>query len=185
MTDVTGVVEATEAPSSEIVLEMGGPPGEVVSEVPTLAPKPKGGDDSDVLDLTNLIPTRKLVKLATPDHPEGTTFELRLLDDFGIVEQQQLLTWSKRFEKLWNHEGDEDLTDAQRTTMMHLLDQMFGLVLAKPSSMSDDEFNRAKEAFPDYVKSRVVTAFTYVPLMMRQEAEARAEEKKTQSTSES
>lgn len=140
--------------------------------------------EDDVLDLTSLIPTRKMVKLPTQAHPEGEVFELRLLDDFGLIDQQQLLTWSKRFEQLWNNETGKDLTKEEQTVMLALLDRMFQLVLAPPKGMSDEDFAKVKATFPDHIKSRVVTAFTYVPLMMRREAEAReaVEEEKRKAT---
>lgn len=127
--------------------------------------EPPAQDDDDVLNLTSLVPSRKLVKLPTKSHPEGEAFELRLLDDFGIVDQQKLLTWSKRFEELWNK--DEDLTEDEGTQMKHLLDVMFDKVLDAPEEDKGD--------MPDHIRSRVVTAFTLVPLLARQEAEIKAQ----------
>ena len=120
-------------------------------------------DDDDVLDLTSIIPPRKLVRLPTRSNPKGEVYELRLLDDFGIEEQQQLLSWSRRFEALWNKE-DKDLSPRERVKLKWLLNAMFIKVLDAPDEVKRD--------IDDTVKSRVVTAFTMVPLLERQKREA-------------
>ena len=123
-------------------------------------------DEDDILDLTSIVPPRKLVRIPTKANPKGEVHELRLLDDFGIEEQQQLLSWSKRFEALWNKDG-KDLTPKERVKMRWLLNAMFWKVLDAP-----DEVKRNVD---DTIKSRVVTAFTMVPLLERQRREAQEE----------
>jgi hypothetical protein len=139
--------------------------------------------EDDILDLSTLIPSRKRIRLPIPKTAEGEpdsgVFELRLLDDFGIMDQQRLLSWSRRFETLWN--SDEDLSNSEQEDMLSLMNKMFTKVLDAPEDV--------KAACPPNIKSRVVTAFTLVPLIERQKREAAEEEAKQkaagQSTSES
>jgi hypothetical protein len=127
----------------------------------------KQDEEDDVLDLTSIIPSRKLVRIPTHSNPLGEVHELRLLDDFGIEEQQQLLGWSRRFEALWNKEG-KDLTPRERVKMKWLLNAMFFRVLDAPDEVKRD--------VDDTIKSRVVTAFTMVPLLERQKRENEKEQ---------
>lgn len=126
-------------------------------------------DEDQILDLT-LPTTRRMVKLPTKAHPEGEPYELRLLDDFGIADQQQLLAWSRRFDGLFNlDEADNNgpLTDDQKLIMKKCLDSLFDMVIVAPAAV--------KKAMPDSIRHRVVTAFTLAPLIARQEAQAKAE----------
>lgn len=149
--------EAQITPEPQAPIELAEPGANVGTEEP---------DEDDILDLTSIVPPRKLVRIPVKGSPKGEVHELRLLDDFGIEEQQQLLSWSKRFEALWNKDG-KDLTPRERVKMKWLLNAMFFKVLDAP-----DEVKRNVD---DTVKSRVVTAFTMVPLLERQKREAEQE----------
>lgn len=165
-------VEATSKPKAKRRAAAEVPNPAPLAAVEALNGANVGTDDDDVLDLTQFVPSRKLVRLPTTEHPKGEVFSLRLLDDFGIVDQQRLLSWSRRFEALWNKEAG-DLTKDEQIQLKHLLDQMFITVLDAPDEI--------KKQTPDHIKSRVVTSFTLVPLLERQkreeeEAEERAKE---------
>ena len=120
-----------------------------------------------VLDLTSLVRTRKVVKLPTKDHPEGVDFELRYVDDFGIEMQQRLLAWSRRFTALYG--AEEPLTDAKAEEMRNLLEKLFDLVLEPTSLMGKDEFREAKRSVDDAGRHRVVQAFSWGPVLGRTE----------------
>lgn len=127
-------------------------------------------EENKVLDLSALAPSRRLVKVPTSDDPEGERFELRLLDDFGIRDQQRLLSWSRQYDQLFN--ADEDLDASQQEKMEWLLNSMFEMVLDAP---------KAKLAkIPDAVKNRVVTAFSLAPLLAQQDRERAAARKREQ-----
>ena len=134
------------------------------------APPEEKEDDENVLDLVSIAPTRRLVRVPTKDKPEGQTFELRLMDDFGIMQQQELLSWGRRYDALFNKE--EDLTDDERLKLKHYLDCIFDTVLDAPKAV--------KKTMPDGVRNRVVTAFTLAPLLARQEADRKEAEKAAQ-----
>lgn len=126
-------------------------------------PKPVAEAEENVLDLTALAPNRKLVKLPTHRKPEGETFELRLMDDFGIGMQQKLLNWSRTYERLFN--SDEELSPEQETRLKFVLDSLFDVVLDAPKSV--------KAKMNDGIRSRVMMAFSLAPLMARQERDAK------------
>lgn len=161
---MTEVTEVAEAPEQEDAPPEETSPGEEVVLTPEqMAPKsePEPEEDEDkVLDLTTLAPSRRLVKLPTPQNPKGETFELRLLDDFGVRDQQRLLSWSKKFESLFNKE--EELTDNEAERMVHCLNQVFERVLDAPENV--------KKKMPETVRTRVMTGFSIAPLLARQEA---------------
>lgn len=153
-----------EPPDDEEVQDS---PQEPVSLSANVGTNGKEPNEDDILDLTSIVPPRKLIRIPTRSNPKGEVHELRLLDDFGIEEQQQLLSWSKRFEALWNKEG-KDLNPRERVKMKWLLNAMFLKVLDAPDEVKHD--------VDDTIKSRVVTAFTMVPLLERQKREAEREE---------
>jgi hypothetical protein len=163
-----GAINGTK-PTSPIPPEAEEPKVEVIEAT-------KDEESEDVMDLTSLVPTRKLIKVPTADGGISDAYELRLLDDFGIIEQQKLLNWSRRFEKLWNEE-ERDLTPEEQTTLKWLLDKMFDKVLMAPDEI--------KAEMSDSIRSRVVTAFTLVPLLERQKQEQEAQEKEEQAKKDS
>jgi hypothetical protein len=148
-------------------------------------------EEENVLDLTSLAPNRRLVKLATTEHPDGERFQIRMLDDFGIGTQQQLLAHSRKLEALFN--AEEELKQDQRDRMKFLLDELFNRLLVPPSDMTEDRFIEVKKSMSDAVRNRVVSAFSLVPrleLLAMQEIVAKRvqaeEERRTgRSTSES
>jgi hypothetical protein len=140
------------------------PPADVL-DVGVNTPVDEDEDDDQVLDLVSIAPARRPVKIPTKRKPEGEPFTLRLMDDFGIEIQQQLMSWGRRYDALFNKE--DDLTADERTKLKYYLDCIFDQVLDAPKSIKKD--------IPDGVRSRVVTAFTLAPLLARQEAEQRAQ----------
>lgn len=152
-----------DSPSSRVPVA-----GQPLPEVPAAVVLEE--DDSKVLDLTTMAPTRRVVKLPTADQPQGEQFEIRLLDDFGIQQQQKILTWSRRYDSLYNREPDEpDLTEDQADMLKFYLDSMFEMVLDAPKAVKRD--------MRDGLRQRVVQTFSYAPLVARQEEEAKAQRK--------
>jgi hypothetical protein len=128
------------------------------------APEETQADETQVLDLTTIAPVRPTVNIRTPDHPNGKVYELRVIDDFGIEDQQQLTREGAEFDKLWN---TDRLNGAQRKRLKMLLDHMFDRVLDAPADI------RAR--LSDGQRSQVVLAFTLAPLAaaaQRQQTEA-------------
>lgn len=125
-------------------------------------------EDPQVIDLTTLAPNRRMVKIPTKRKPEGEPFEIRLLDDFGIKDQQQLLSWNRRFEKYWNSE--EDLSESEQDTMEVTMNKIFWKVLDAPKEV--------KDSVVEAVRSRIVMAFTLAPLFAQQEALAKEQKEK-------
>lgn len=121
--------------------------------------------EEKVLDLTTLARPRRTVKLPTKDHPEGEMFEIRLLDDFGVQKQQQLLTWSRRYDKLYNRDDDQpDLQDEDLDKLKWYLDSMFEEILDAPKVK--------KNQMTDSLRQRVVLVFSMAPALLRDERNA-------------
>lgn len=120
--------------------------------------------EDDVLDLT-LPQTRRLIKIPTKKSPQGETLEMRLLDDFGIIDQQHLLSMSRRFEKLWN--AEDELTENEQIKLEFILKELFNMIVDAPKAV--------KDGVADAIRGRVVTAFTLAPLLARQEQQAKEE----------
>lgn len=120
-----------------------------------------GTEDKDpkVLDLTALIPSRRLVKLPTKRHPEGENFELRLVEDFGIEMQQKLLAWSRKYQELM--QAEDELDDEGTTRLRFLFDNLFNHVIDAPDI--------AKRGMDDSAKNRAITAFSWAPVLAQQE----------------
>lgn len=161
--------EAVETPPE--VAEAPNEPQDTPQAPQTPDPEPEEKKEPKVLDLTALAPNRRLVKLPTAEHPKGETFEIRLLDDFGIATQQKLLNWSRTYERLFNSE--EDLSDDEQVRLKFVLDSLFDAVLDAPVAV--------KREMSDAVRSRVMTTFSLAPLIAQQEqrqAEIEEAEKK-------
>jgi hypothetical protein len=121
--------------------------------------------EDKVLDLTTLARSRRTVKLPTKEKPEGEIFEIRLLDDFGVQQQQQILTWSRRYDKLYNRDdGRPDLSDGEADLMKHYLDSMFEEILDAPKTK--------KNQMGDSLRQRVVLVFSMAPALLRDERNA-------------
>jgi hypothetical protein len=144
------------------------------SEVPEVAPdilesselaaseNGKEEDAPELLNLTALAPTRRMVKIPTKETPAGETFELRLVDDFGIEDQQGLIAWGKEFQKLMN--SDTQLKEAQRERLRWLLNHLFMTILDAPDAVKKD--------ITDAIKNRVIQAFTWAPVLAQQELQS-------------
>jgi hypothetical protein len=104
-----------------------------------------------LVDLDDLAPTRPTVRY------QSTLYELRTLDDFGILDQQKLTRDGREFFKLWS--SDDELTRHQGERLKMLLSRMFDQVM----DASDD----VKQSLSDGKKSQVVLAFTLAPLAQR------------------
>jgi hypothetical protein len=115
--------------------------------------------EPEAVDLVNLSPTRRLVKIPTRRKPGGEEFELRLVEDFGIERQQQLMAWSRRFQALMSQ--DEDLTASETSRLRFLLENITEAVLDCPKSVLT--------TLTDTVKNRVVQAFSWGPALAQQE----------------
>lgn len=127
---------------------------------PETSEAPEAPEEKPVLDFTQLAPTRRKIRLPTAREPaQGEVFELRLLDDFGIADQQALLSMSRRYEALWNSEAALDAS--QKTILASLLNDMLDRVLEAPKTV--------KRTMRDNIKARVVTAFSMAPLLTAQE----------------
>lgn len=102
-----------------------------------------------LLDISTLAPTRQTISI------DGTLYELRLMEDFGIADQQALTRDGEEFDRLWNQ---EKLSKNERARLEMLLGRMFDKVLPLPDEV------RAK--LSDAHKARVVLTFTVAPLLI-------------------
>jgi hypothetical protein len=138
------------------------------------APDETQVDETQVLDLTTLAPVRPTVNIRTSDHPEGKQYELRIMDDFGIEDQQQLTREGAEFDKLWN---TDKLNGKQSKRLKMLLDNMFDRVLDAPSEI--------RAQLRDGQRSQVVLAFTLAPLAAAAQRQQETQARETGSTTES
>ncbi len=118
-------------------------------------------EEPEPLDLVgeSLTPTRRLVKIPTKRKPEGETFEMHLVEDFGIEDQQKLMAWSRRFSQLMG--ADEELTKAEQERLRFLLTSLVDMVLDAPKTV--------KDTLKDSVANRVVQTFSWGPALARQD----------------
>jgi len=127
--------------------------------------EPTTTEPEPLLDISGLAPTRPTIRLRLPSDPEGTLYEIKLLAEFGIAEQQALVQDGQKFDKLF---GSDKLNNAERKQLKTILDRMFETVLVAPA--------KVKAECNDSVRSQIVTAFTVAPLVMAQTAEQEATE---------
>jgi hypothetical protein len=97
--------------------------------------------------------------------PSGGLYDLHLLTDFGIAEQQQLMRDGETYDELWGKTG---LTSGERKTLEQTLDRMFNLVLDAPV--------KVKASISDAQKSQIVQAFTVAPFALAARAAQLTEE---------
>lgn len=119
-----------------------------------------------LLDLDTLAPTRQLVRIKTPEQPDGTDYELRTFADFGIADQQFLHSAGQQYQELWEQ---PKLSKSEQARLAFLLNKMAGMVLDAPSEVLGQ--------LTDWQKGQVVMAFTVAPLI---NAEAQTEPDQTQ-----
>lgn len=122
-------------------------------------------DDEQVIDLTKVV-TRRPVRVRTKRKPAGEMFELRTIQDFGVVEQQRLLRMGKQADALILKEGDDDLSEEEEARLQHLMDRMFHLVLDAPEEV--------RETIGLRDRGQVVMSFTMAPLLANLQAMAEA-----------
>jgi hypothetical protein len=121
-----------------------------------------------VLELSTLAPDRPTISV------DDKMYELAVMDDFGIDEQQALTRDGAEFDALWNSNDELSKADKQRLKM--LLDRMFErVVLEMPKTV--------KAKMKDGLRGQIVMAFTLAPLaaaaareQAREEAENKAKE---------
>lgn len=106
-----------------------------------------------LLDLTTLEPERQLVVIKTKEDPDGKSYELRTMADFGIAEQQWLSQAGREYQRLWDK---VKLTDREKRRLKHLLDEMTDKVLDAPKEVI--------KTLKDWQRAQVVLAFTVAPL---------------------
>lgn len=117
-----------------------------------------------LLELSTLAPKRPTITI------DGEMFELKVLGDFGIEEQQRIHREGADYQDLWNR---SDLNKAGQKRMKMLLEHLFAKVLDAPPEV--------KNKLNDEQKAQVVLTFMVAPL---QRAMARLEEERACSTSE-
>ncbi len=126
-------------------------------------------EEPQVLDLVSLAPTRRIVKLPTKRHPEGEQFTLRMLQDFGIEDQQKLLAWSRRHAELMDPSNMEErddygvLNENSRERLRFLHDNLFDMIL--------DATPAAKKQVSDTGRNQVIQTFSWGPALANQEAQ--------------
>lgn len=108
-----------------------------------------------ILDISTIAPERPAVRIRTAKDPDGTLYELKLLAEFGIADQQSLVRDGQAFDTLFNKDV---LTGNERKRLKQILDRMFEKVLIADA--------KVKLLCNDHVRSQVVTAFTVAPLVM-------------------
>jgi hypothetical protein len=109
-------------------------------------------DSDEPVDCCEACSTREPKDGGPGYRPSGRLYDLRLLSDFGIAEQQQLIRDGETYDALWEKAA---LTSGERKTLEQTLNRMFSLVLDAPS--------KVKAAISDAQKSQIVQAFTVAP----------------------
>jgi hypothetical protein len=142
--------------------ELEEPPEEPEQPEETLDLMDEQEERPELLNLSSLVPTRRMVKLPITGDPKGYVCQLRLIEDFGIETQQRLIAWGKEFQKLYG--SDTVLKEAGRERLRFLLDHLFDDVIDAPVSV--------KEKIPDTIKNKVIQAFTWAPLLAQQELQS-------------
>jgi hypothetical protein len=101
-----------------------------------------------LVDLDDVLADRPTVRY------QGEPYELKTLDDFGIIDQQRLTRDGREFFKLWS--SDEELTEEEGVRLKLLLNRMFDKVFSAPKKVRD--------SLSDGKRAQVVLAFTLAPL---------------------
>lgn len=87
----------------------------------------------------------------------GERYDIRILDDFGIRQQQKLTRDGREFFRLWS--SDEELSEEDGTRLERLLHEMFEAVFDAPEDI--------KAKLSDGKRAQVVLGFTLAPLAQR------------------
>lgn len=82
-------------------------------------------------------------------------YELKSIDELGILDQQKVNRDGREFFKLWSSDQELSATEQQRLTM--LLQRLLDMVLDAPRTV--------KAKLSDAQKAQIVLAFTRAPLM--------------------
>lgn len=98
----------------------------------------------DILDLTEDI-KRPKVRLT-----EDTEYEMRVPEDFGIVEGAQFQRYGKIIEQIQNGEGE--LTDAEKAKLQNVLSQLVAMLL--PDAPED-----VRNSLPIHKQNRLYVFF--------------------------
>ena len=139
-------------------------------------------DNEPMLDLSTIAPTRPTVRIRLkgdvcecahpyaahhePDSdtpveccgecsgyvPSGALYDLRLLSDFGIAEQQELMRDGESYDGLW---AKTPLTGGEKKKLEQTLNRMFDRVLDAPP--------RVKRLVNASQRSQIIQAFTIAP----------------------
>lgn len=126
---------------------------ETAAETPSAPVEEEEKRPDRLLDLVTLAPTRRRVLLPTPAKPNGEQYEIRLLEDFGIGTQQRLNVWARKYDRLLG--SDDELNQAEQAELEYALGLLFEEILQAPPEFKADA--------PDFVKQRVVRAFSLAP----------------------
>lgn len=134
---------------------------------------PQNGEEPDSAAPVVRISTKKQRPTVEID---GKFYELKLIGDFGIGQQQILNRDGREFYTLWTSE--DELDEDQQKRLKMLLERMFAKVLDAPKSVL--------RKLDDADKSDVVLNFTLAPLrkaMLEANATAQTEEQTQESPS--
>ena len=118
-----------------------------------------------LIEVSAFLPDRPTVTIKMSATDPGTTYELHLMREFGIADQQRLTQDGKEFEKLWNQPS---LTKKEGERLKIVLDRMFEKVLIAPQGV--------KDKLDDQTRSNVVTAFTFAPFAIAAAQESEMED---------
>lgn len=131
-------------------------PDEIAADVVAdEAAKPKRDGPDPLLEVEAFLPDRPTMRLRMDRDDDGTTYEIRLMREFGIVDQHALTQDGNEFDKLWN---SPRLTHKEGQRLKTVLDRMFDKVLIAPREV--------KDLLDDQTRANVVRTFTYAPFVM-------------------
>jgi hypothetical protein len=128
--------------------------------------KPDPRDAEPLLTLSTLAPKRPTVDI------DGTHYELNVMNDFGLRDQQRLTHDGREYQALFS--AEDELTTAQSARLDLLLERMYAMAWHKP-------LPRTIEAkLGDEQRAQVVVVFTRGPLLMAIQAQVKAETEKAE-----
>lgn len=124
---------------------------------PKLEPLPDLEDETEepLAELSLLEPVRPTVRIKSKRHPEGKLYELRELNDFGLLEQHALKRDGAEFDRLWRR---DKLTKTEGQRIEMLLERLFDQALIVPDEDAD-----IKTRLRDGQKANVIMLFTSAP----------------------